>query len=137
LTFDVSGPVLRQCCSIALRGTSVVAFAWDSVQVVGPAIPYRVYVGMAFGVLMGGLTLLVEKVSAISISPLIGLVQTVAMVLMLPGLFGSAIVSGNVHAYSQVVAAAINGILYFALGWISCRLWARAKRRRQRSALQH
>ena len=94
----------------------------------------RIYVGAAAGALMGGLTGAVETISTLSRNPVIAGLQETAMMLIIPGLLGSAIVSGNVHAFSLVFAAAINTSIYFAVGWISCSLWRRMKQSRQRRA---
>jgi len=95
---------------------------------VGPSIRERAYVGAVLGALVGGLTTAVESLAGMSDHLLIALAQRAAMVLILPGLFGSAIASGNLHAFSQAIAALINGIIYFAVGWLVCPLWTRIRR---------
>jgi len=98
----------------------------------GVAVRVQIYIGAAAGALMGGLTGAVETISTVSRNPLIGVLQETAMALIIPGLLGSAILSGNVHAFSLVFATVINTLIYFAVGWISCSLWRRMKRSRQR-----
>jgi hypothetical protein len=88
----------------------------------------RIYIGAAAGALMGGLTGAVETISTVSRNPLIGVLQETAMALIIPGLLGSAILSGNVHAFSLAFAVVINTLLYFGVGWLSCFLWGRRKR---------
>ena len=56
------------------------------------------------------------------------------MALILPGLFGSAIAAGNIHAFSLATAAVINGIIYFSIAWCVARWW-QARSRNQKSSL--
>jgi hypothetical protein len=49
------------------------------------------------------------------------------MSLLMPGLFLSMILSGNVHAFSISIAAAFNICLYTLLGWLCNRLFNRRK----------
>jgi hypothetical protein len=87
---------------------------------------YRnVYLAALPGVLMGGLTLLVDKFASISADPLIGVIQKTVMILVIPGLIGSTIISNNVHEFSLVLAAIINTIAYFALGLLHFGSWQR------------
>jgi hypothetical protein len=44
--------------------------------------------------------------------------QMTACSLLFPGLIGAVVVSGNVHAFSFWVAAPINALIYFGVGWI-------------------
>ena len=92
----------------------------------------RIYVGAATGALMAGLTGAVSTIEGISNSPIAGMVKPLAMSLMIPGLLGSAIIGGNVHAYSLGIAVVINGILYFALGCFLYSLWIGIRKLRQR-----
>jgi len=84
----------------------------------------RIYVAFAIGVLMAGLTTLVERLET----------EPAVMMLLIPGLLGSAAVSGNIHGFSIVSASIINGVFYFGVAWVACLLWARVERRRQRGA---
>jgi hypothetical protein len=61
------------------------------------------------------LTLNLEKLSTISNNPFLGGVQRCLVSLLLPGMFGSMAMGGNVHAWSLWVAAGLNGIIYFGL----------------------
>ena len=76
----------------------------------------RIYVGAATGGLMAGVTCAVSTIEGISNNAVVGMVKPVAMALIIPGLLGSAIMGGNIHAYSLGIASVINGIIYFALG---------------------
>jgi hypothetical protein len=53
--------------------------------------------------------------------------QMTASTLLFPGLIGAVAVSGNVHVYSFWVAAPINALIYFGLGWFGCKLLNRFK----------
>ena len=53
--------------------------------------------------------------------------QMTACTLLFPGLIGAIAVSGNVHAFSFWVAAPMNALIYFGLGWIGCKLLNRFK----------
>jgi len=87
----------------------------------------RIYVGAAAGVLMAGLTGAVTTVEGIS-NPIMVTVKPVAMALIIPGLLGSSIIGGNVHAFSLGIAVVINGVVYFALGCLLYSLWIRLRR---------
>jgi hypothetical protein len=50
------------------------------------------------------------------------------MALIIPGLLGSAIIGGNVHAFSLGIAVVINGVVYFALGCLLYSLWTRLRK---------
>lgn len=75
---------------------------------------------------MAGLTGAVGSIEEMS-NPAAALVKTVAMVLIIPGLMISAIIGGNLHAFSLGIAAAINGGVYFALSWLLYPLWIRLR----------
>jgi putative effector of murein hydrolase LrgA (UPF0299 family) len=83
------------------------------------------------GLLLGGLTLTIQRLSAISDNRLIGTAQETLVILLLPGMIGAMVLSGNVHAFILWVAAAINGVIYFGIGWMSSALVSRYKRRRR------
>lgn len=55
----------------------------------------------------------------------LGSVGSVVTAMLFPGIFGSMII-GNVHAFSLSIAAGINGILYFLIVWMICRVSRRA-----------
>ena len=90
----------------------------------------RVQLGMlcsiALGCLFGGATLAIESLSALSGNPWVGAVQRFLIALILPGIIGSAALSGNVHAFHLWVAALINCLIYFLLGVLTNRLILRA-----------
>jgi hypothetical protein len=84
------------------------------------------------GVLMGALTAAVETVEGLPASAVVAPLRDAGMALIIPGLLGSAILSGNIHAFTLAFAVAINTILYFAVGWLLYPLGARIKRLWQR-----
>jgi hypothetical protein len=88
-----------------------------------------VLLASVLGCLLAGITLAVENVSSISESPIIGTVQHAFMTLIFPGLIGAAAISGNVHAFHLWIAAGINGLIYFGLGWLFYRVVATLRRR--------
>jgi hypothetical protein len=53
--------------------------------------------------------------------------QIMACTLLFPGLIGAVAVGGNVHVYSFWVAAPINALIYFGLGWVGYNLRNRIK----------
>ena len=79
-------------------------------------LPLRV--GVCLGTLAAGLTLSVQQLSTISDIRIVGLLQMSAMFLIMPGLFLSMILAGNVHAFSLAAAAPANAIFYSAIGWL-------------------
>jgi hypothetical protein len=90
---------------------------------------YRpVFIGIVFGLLVGGLTLSYGKLESMSENPVIATMQKTAIILTFPGMVGSIEVSGNVHVFSTVVAAVINTILYFVVGSLSAGILKRSKR---------
>jgi tetratricopeptide (TPR) repeat protein len=84
---------------------------------------------LALGGTLASLTLCFEKLSAISESPIIGDAQRFLVTLLFPGMLGSMVMGGNVHAWNLWVAAGINGLIYFGLGWLFYLLVARFRRR--------
>jgi hypothetical protein len=78
--------------------------------------------------LMGGtmacLTLSVLGAGYPSEIPFIGDPRRTLVTLLFPGMLGSALISGNAHAWHLWVAALVNGITYFGIGWIGCRVAA-------------
>jgi hypothetical protein len=77
------------------------------------------------GVLLGSLTLTIQRLSAISDNRLIGTAQETLVILLFPGLIGAMGINGNVHLFQLWVAAAINAVIYFGIGWLSYVLMAR------------
>jgi tetratricopeptide (TPR) repeat protein len=61
-------------------------------------------------------------------NPVIDAICTLLTLLLLPGLIGSMGVGGNMHAFSLVVAAIINGSIYFGIGWLLCALFTRERK---------
>ncbi len=84
---------------------------------------------IAWGALLGGLTFAVGPISWGSQNPLIDAMRVVLMVLLLPGLIGGMAFAGNVHAFSLLPGAIINGLFHFGLCWFLIRVRARFKRR--------
>jgi hypothetical protein len=76
---------------------------------------------------MGALTGGVGWLSTISSNPVIAPLQETTMVLIIPGLLGSAILGGNVHAFSLAFSMVINGVIYFGAGWLLYPVGARIR----------
>ena len=89
----------------------------------------RIYVGAILGLLFAGLTTAIGKLNGSSANPhpLLEPVKWTITVLLLPGLIGSMGVSNNVHAFSLAVAAFINGVVYFVVGWLLCAIFTRKR----------
>ena len=85
---------------------------------------------LGLGGLLAGLTFAIEKLARISDNPVIGAAQKILFILIFPGIIGAIGMSGNVHAWHLWVAAAINGLIYFGIGWLSYVLVAKYRRRR-------
>jgi|HubBroStandDraft_5_1064220.scaffolds.fasta_scaffold913145_1 hypothetical protein len=81
------------------------------------------------GGLLAGLTLAIEKLSTISDKPVIGAAQKTLFIVLFPGIIGAMGIGGNVHSWHLWVAAAINGLIYFGIGWFSYVLVAKYRRR--------
>jgi hypothetical protein len=79
--------------------------------------------------IMASLTLSIEGLGAPSEVPFIGDPRPLLVTLLFPGMLGSMAVSGNAHAWHLWVAALINGLIYFVLGWIGSRVTASLFRR--------
>ena len=96
--------------------------------IMGTSIRNRAYAATATGALIGGLTGAVKAIEGISGSPALVPLQAVAMVLIIPGLLGSTILSDNIHAFSLTFAIVINVVIYFAVGWLLFPLLAKIRR---------
>lgn len=84
---------------------------------------------IAWGALLGGLTFAIGPISWGSQNPSIDAMRVILMVLLLPGLIGGMAFAGNVHAFSLLPGAIINGLFHFGLCWLLIRMRARFKRR--------
>jgi prepilin signal peptidase PulO-like enzyme (type II secretory pathway) len=71
------------------------------------------------GVVIGGLTLMIQRLTTIK----------TLIILLLPGIFGAMAISGNVHSFPLWLAAAINAMIYFGIGWLLYVLGAKYRRR--------
>jgi len=91
----------------------------------------KAIVALALGGLFATLTLFISKLGIISGKPIVGAVQEGLLILITPGMYGAMAVSGNVHAWSLWVASAINGLIYFAVGWFACMLCSRLAGKRK------
>lgn len=80
---------------------------------------FKVVIALATGGALGSLTLAASKLSAISDNSIAGTVQRVLFRLLLPGMIGAEAFSGNAHAWSLWIAAGINALIYFLLGWVA------------------
>ncbi len=58
-----------------------------------------IYIGSFAGLCIAALTLSVESLASRPANPIAAALQEAAMILMFPGLIGSAIASNNVHAF--------------------------------------
>jgi len=76
-------------------------------------------------------TLCFASLAILSENRLVAALQMTACTLLFPGLIGAVVVSGNVHVYSFWVAAPINALIYFGLGWIGCKLLTDSKEKSQ------
>ncbi len=72
-------------------------------------------------------TLCFPSLAILSGNAFVAALQMTASSLLFPGLIGAVAVSGNVHVYSFWVAAPINALIYFGLGWIGYNLVHRFK----------
>src|SRR5277367_5771201 len=76
-------------------------------------------------------TLCFPSLSILSGNAFVAALQMTAGSLLFPGLIGAVAVSGNVHVYSFWVAAPINALIYFGVGWIGCKLLTDSKEKSQ------
>jgi hypothetical protein len=72
-------------------------------------------------------TLCFPSLSILSGNAFVAALQMAASSLLFPGLIGAVAVSGNVHVFSFWVAAPMNALIYFGLGWIGYNLLDRYK----------
>jgi len=91
---------------------------------------FKVVAALAAGGMLGSLTLAASKLSSISNDPVTGIAQRGLFKLLLPGMIGAEAFSGNAHAWSLWIAAGINSLIYFILGWVACSLLMTFFRRR-------
>ncbi len=92
------------------------------------------FLGIGLGTLAAVLSMAVPEIAIISDQPLIGVIQEILMLVIIPGLIGSAGASGNSHAFSLLVAALINGLFWMVFGWLLYFILARIRGRRSRKA---
>lgn len=57
-------------------------------------------------------------------TPLMGSAGRVLSAVLFPGILGSVAVTGNAHAFSLGMGAAINFVLYFGITWVICKALA-------------
>src|SRR5690242_800293 len=86
-------------------------------------------IASAWGAFVGALTFAVGAISWISPNPIIGAIQVILMVFILPGIIGGTAFAGNVHAFSLVPGAIINALLHCSICWLLLRMRARVKAR--------
>lgn len=87
------------------------------------------YLVVGLGMSAALLTMGVREVSRISDQPLIGLLQRVLMLFILPGLIASMGLAGNSHAFSLFVAAVVNGLFYALWGLLVRAVFRKIKNR--------
>jgi hypothetical protein len=89
----------------------------------------RTIIALIWGALMGSLTFALGPISVISDNFIFGALQIILVYLLVPGIIGAGIVSGNVHAIYLEVGAVINAVFYFGLSWLLFPLFMKFKRR--------
>lgn len=82
-------------------------------------------VGLGVGTLAALLSISLES----QVSLLFGGMEFIITTLLFPGLFGSVVISGNVHAFSLWAVAAINFVFYFVFVWVVCAVATQIVRR--------
>ena len=85
---------------------------------------------MGLGVVAAILKIFIEQLSTIADHKVVAFFQVSGMVLLMPGLFISMILSGNLHDSPIPLAAFANLVFYSAIGW----LWASVLNRHNQSA---
>ena len=80
------------------------------------------------GLLLAGLTFAIEKLARISHNPVTGAAQKTLFILIVPGIIGAMGIEANIHAWHLWVAAAINGLIHFGIGWFLYGLVAKYRR---------
>jgi hypothetical protein len=88
---------------------------------------------LLFGGIMASLTLSIEGLGSPSEIPMIGDPRPVLVTLLFPGMLGSMAVSGNAHSWHLWIAALVNGLVYFGLGWIGSKVIASLFRKIRKS----
>jgi len=83
----------------------------------------RYLVAVAWGVLMGCLTLAAQTITVFSANPVIAAIQFALTMLLVPGLVCAAMVG------SLGLGAVINGLFHFGVSWLLLALLARFKRK--------
>jgi hypothetical protein len=91
----------------------------------------RLIISLAWALVVGCLTFAVGPLSSLSDSKIIALGQQFLMALLLPGLIGSGLITGNIHAFPITLAACITFFFNFGLAWLLYSLiagWSRSVR---------
>ena len=88
-----------------------------------------VLLSLLLGVMMACLTLSVLVLGYPSEIPLMGDPRPILVAFIYPGMLGAALLNGNPHAGHLWVAALVNGVIYFGLGWIGSKVIASLFRR--------
>lgn len=86
-------------------------------------------VALLLGGLMACLTLSVLVLGYPSEIPFMGDPRPILVAFIYPGMLGAALLNGNPHAGHLWVAALVNGVIYFGLGWIGSKVIASLFRR--------
>ena len=74
---------------------------------------------------MGGLTFMLDQLSNIPENPVLGVLQRLLVILLFPGMISAMALSQNVHTWHLQVAALMNAVLYFVVGWFALRIATR------------
>jgi hypothetical protein len=88
----------------------------------------RFRIAIGWGLLIGSLTFAVGSISSISENPILGIAPRLLMILLLPGLIGGGVISGNMHAFDLALGALINALFNFGLSWLLLALVGRFRR---------
>jgi hypothetical protein len=90
----------------------------DDVYIEDSRKEFRYFFAVAWGVLMGGLTLAVQSIALLSANPIVAAIQFSLTALLIPGLVCAAMIG------SLAVGAVINGFFHLGVSWILLTLFA-------------
>jgi len=83
----------------------------------------RLVVSLLVAGVSASATLAYGRLAVLSETPVIAAIQKAVLILLCPGVIGAIAVGGNVHTFELSVAAAINGLMYFAVAWLTWLFW--------------
>jgi len=88
----------------------------------------RIFLAITWGLLIGCMTFLVGSIAAPSHNPIIETMKIAVMIIIIPGLYLGAAISGNIHAFDLGPCALVNAVIQFGLSWLLFPLLMRFKR---------